>query len=55
VDLTDHRNGLYYEDGYAQGLGKEVVLTCNEKHFENRHFDVAQISTVVWKDKNDFI
>jgi len=53
ADLTGHRNGVYYEAGYAQGLGKEVILTCKDEDFKNRHFDVAQISTIVWKDEDD--
>ena len=53
ADLTGHRNGVYYEAGYAQGLGKEVILTCNEDDFKERHFDVAQISTIVWSNTDD--
>jgi len=53
ADLTGHRNGVYYEAGYAQGMGKEVILTCRDDAFEMRHFDVAQISTIVWCDTND--
>jgi len=53
ADLTGHRNGVYYEAGYAQGLGKEVILTCCESAFKERHFDVAQISTIVWTDADD--
>ena len=53
ADLTGHRNGVYYEAGFAQGMGKEVILTCRESDFKERHFDVAQISTIVWCDAND--
>jgi len=53
ADLTGHRNGVYYEAGYAQGLGKEVILTCHKDDFKHRHFDVAQIATIVWEDKDD--
>lgn len=53
ADLSGHRNGVYYEAGYAQGLGKEAILTCKESDFKERHFDVAQISTIVWKDEED--
>lgn len=53
ADLSGHRNGVYYEAGYAQGLGKEVIFTCSEKAFKERHFDVAQVSTVVWSNEND--
>jgi len=50
ADLTGHRNGVYYEAGYAKALNKEVILTCSEKDFENRHFDIAQQSIIKWKE-----
>lgn len=50
ADLTLHRNGVYYEAGYAKGLGKEVIFTCREDDFENSHFDVKQINTIKWKN-----
>ena len=53
ADLTKHRNGVYYEAGYAQALNKEVILTCKKSHFRRRHFDVAQKSTIVWTDEED--
>lgn len=52
-DLTGHRTGVYYEAGFAEGIGKQVILTCRQDDFEMRHFDVAQKSTVIWADKND--
>jgi len=53
ADLSGHRNGVYYEAGYAHGLGKDVILTCKKNYFKKRHFDVAQISTIVWEDEDD--
>lgn len=53
ADLTGHRNGVYYEAGYAEALGKPVILSCKESDFDNRHFDVAQKNTIVWKDQED--
>ncbi|MEJ6529025.1 hypothetical protein [Exiguobacterium sp. USCH10] len=50
ADLTDHKNGVYYEAGYAKGIGKEVIFTCHTDDFEKRHFDVAQTNTIVWKN-----
>lgn len=52
-DLTGHRTGVYYEAGFAEGIGKQVILTCRQDDFEKRHFDVAQKSTVIWADKDD--
>ncbi len=46
ADLTGNRGGVYYEAGYALGLGKELILIVDnnwlEKNKENPHFDVAQ-------------
>ena len=57
VDLTIHCDGAYYEAGYAQGLGKQVIVCCRAKEFESTppHFDIAQKSMVVWKDEADLI
>jgi len=53
ADLTGHRNGVYYEAGYANALGKEVILTCNEEDFEKRHFDISQQNIIKWKDEDE--
>jgi hypothetical protein len=53
ADLTGHRNGVYYEAGYSQALGKEVILTCKDDDFKSRHFDVAQINTIRWIDEDN--
>jgi hypothetical protein len=53
ADLCGHRNGVYYEAGYARGLGKEVILTCRKADFGDRHFDVAQQSIVVYEKDED--
>lgn len=56
VDITVPNFGAYYEAGYAEALGKEVIICCRDKEFngENKpHFDIAQKSTIVWKDIED--
>jgi len=53
ADLCGHRNGVYYEAGYAKGLGKEVILTCRSTDFDGRHFDVAQQSTIIYDSDED--
>ncbi len=57
ADLTGNRGGVYYEAGYALGLGKEVILIVDnnwlEKNKENPHFDVAQKNQIRYISKND--
>lgn len=57
VDVTYPNYGAYYEAGYAQALGKQVIICCREDEFNNPnarpHFDISQKSMVVWKDEKD--
>ena len=53
VDLTNKNNGAYFEEGYAMGLGKDVIQIC--RNDVRLHFDVAQKNTIMWKDENDII
>jgi nucleoside 2-deoxyribosyltransferase/Zn ribbon nucleic-acid-binding protein len=53
AELTGNRTGVYYEAGYAEALGKEVILLCREDYFNDRHFDVAQKNTIKWYNESD--
>lgn len=55
ADLTTQNQGVYYEVGYAKALGKIVIFTCKDDDFCNRHFDIQQIQTIKWKNKEDLI
>lgn len=35
ADLTGYRGGVYYEAGFAEGLGLKVIYTCNEDWFKD--------------------
>lgn len=50
ADLTCENRGAYWEAGYAEGLGKPVIYTCNKNYFESQgtHFDTNHHQTVVW-------
>jgi hypothetical protein len=53
ADFTGHRGGVYFEAGYALGLGIPVIWTCREDDLEKTHFDTRQYNHVVWKDEKD--
>jgi hypothetical protein len=46
VDLTDLRPNVFYELGYADGLGKKVIVTA--KAGTDLPFDVKDIPTIFW-------
>ena len=44
------RGGVYYEAGFAHGLGIPVIFTCREDSFGTVHFDIRQYNHIVWLD-----
>lgn len=54
ADLSHGNQGAYWEAGYAEGLGKPVIYTCERKAFEHEktHFDTNHHLTVVWDIEN---
>ena len=57
VDVTLQNFGAYYEAGYAQALGKEVIVCCSKEVFDDPkrkpHFDIAQKPIIIWTDLDD--
>jgi hypothetical protein len=52
-DFTKRRHGVYYEAGFARGLGREVIYCCRTDSFDDRHFDTSVINHIVWTDPAD--
>jgi len=53
ADVTGQRQGVYFEAGFAMGLGRSVIWTCREDQLEEVHFDTRQYSHIVWKSPED--
>ena len=47
------RGGVYYEAGFAHGLGIEVIFTCREDALKHVHFDTRQYNHIVWKNPEE--
>lgn len=54
ADLTHDNSGAYWEAGFAEGLGKPVIYTCEKKYFDEKktHFDTNHRQTVLWDLNN---
>ena len=53
ADFTMHRNGVYFESGYALGLGKPVIYLCRKDEFENAHFDIKQLQHIIYSSDEE--
>jgi nucleoside 2-deoxyribosyltransferase len=49
ADLTEHRQGVYFEAGFALGLGVPVIWTCRDDHKDKIHFDTRQYNCIFWR------
>ncbi len=48
ADFTGHRQGVYFEAGFAMGLGRPVIWCCHEDDIEAAHFDTRQYNHITW-------
>jgi hypothetical protein len=47
------RGGVYFEAGFAHGLGIPVIWTCRQDLIDQVHFDTRQFNHITWIDAND--
>ncbi len=53
ADFTGNRGGVYFEAGFAMGLGIPVIWTCRKDFISNLHFDTRQYSHIMWENPED--
>lgn len=53
ADFTKQRGGVYFEAGFAMGLGIPVIWSCRSDDINNLHFDTRQYNHIVWNDYSD--
>lgn len=56
ADLSHANLGAYWEAGFAEGLGKPVIYTCEKSVFDGKvddivapHFDTNHHLTILWE------
>ena len=47
------RGGVYFEAGFALGLGIPVIYTCRKSDIDKLHFDTRQYNHIVWETPED--
>jgi len=53
ADLTGQPGGVYFEAGFALGLGLPVIWSCRDGDKESVHFDIRQQNRIVWTSTED--
>jgi len=53
ADCTELRPAVFFEAGYAMGLGLPVIFTCKDGTDIKKCFDTDHYNHIVWKDADD--
>ncbi len=53
ADFSLHRNGVYFESGFALGLGKQVIYLCSKDEFEKAHFDIRPLQHIIYTNPEE--
>jgi hypothetical protein len=51
-DFSLNRGGIYFEAGFAMGLGRPVIWTAPEGRLKRIHFDTRQYNFIRWSSDN---
>lgn len=46
ADFSLHSKGVYFESGFALGLGMPVIYMCNKNDTDAAHFDIKQLQQI---------
>lgn len=49
-EFSSQNHGVYFESGFAEGLGKTVIYCVHSADIDNLHFDTAQTNHIVWEN-----
>ena len=47
------RGGVYYEAGFAHGLGLPVIFACKKEYEKTLHFDTAHFNHILWTEPSE--
>lgn len=53
ADVTGQRGGVYFEGGFAKGLGRKVIWCCRRDDLPQVHFDIRHFGHVLWETVED--
>lgn len=55
ADFTHQKDGVYFESGFAVGLGKPVIYTCHRDWFDKSHFDTNHFPHLIYESDDELL
>lgn len=52
-DFSGQKRGVYFEAGFALGLGLDVIWSCRKDDMINLHFDIRQYNCIDWTTEGE--
>jgi hypothetical protein len=49
AELSEQNPNVYWQAGFAEGLERPVIYTCEKSQFDKRGFDAEHSQTVQWE------
>jgi hypothetical protein len=53
AEVSEPRPAVYYEAGFAEGLGKPIIWVCRDSRLDQLSFDTRQFRHIAWRDLGD--
>jgi hypothetical protein len=53
ADFTGNRQGVYFEAGFARGLGIPVIWTVSKQDHDGVHFDTRQFNHIIYEQPQE--
>jgi len=53
ADVTEQKAGVYYEAGFAHGIGIPVIWCVKHDDLKNVHFDTRQYNHILWETEEE--
>jgi hypothetical protein len=53
ADMTRQKGGMYFEGGFAMGLGTPVIWSCHKDEVQKLHFDTRNYNHLIWETKEE--
>ena len=50
ADCTLQRPNVYFEAGFAMGLGRRLIWSCRASDIKDLHFDTRQYNFLAWEN-----